>query len=99
MLKIFNRTIGPNGSQEAMWYWIRGARGVKQALAGARANKGISQAELAALLGVDRVTMVSLEAGKNSGAMRLIEAFNLLGFDLIAVPRTATVQVDETGAD
>lgn len=80
-----------------MWYRIRGADGVKQALTGAREQKGVTQAELASLLDIDRVTLVTLEAGKNSGAMRLIRAFNLLGFDLIAVPRTAKVHVDEAG--
>jgi transcriptional regulator with XRE-family HTH domain len=79
-----------------MWYRIRSRSGLKRALAGARRQKGISQHELAELLNVDRVTLLHLEAGKNTGAMRLIDAFNALGFDLLAVPRAARVNIDES---
>ena len=83
-----------------MWYRIRGRSGLKEALSGARRLTGISQAELAERLGVDRVTLVHLEGGKNAGALRLLDAFGALGFDLLAVPRSARVHVDEgTGDD
>jgi transcriptional regulator with XRE-family HTH domain len=76
------------------WFWLRGDTGAGRALAGARHAAGLTQAELAARLGVDRTTVVNLEAGRNAAVSRLIRAFNGLGYDLIAVPRTARVTVD-----
>jgi len=76
------------------WFWLRGDTGAGRALAGARHAAGVTQAELAARLGVDRTTVVNLEAGRNGAVSRLIRAFNRLGYDLIAVPRTARVTVD-----
>ena len=76
------------------WFWLRGDTGAGRALAGARHSTGLTQADLAARLGVDRTTVISLEAGRNAAVSRLIRAFNGMGYDLIAVPRSARVTVD-----
>ncbi|GHJ50499.1 hypothetical protein Cs7R123_78410 [Catellatospora sp. TT07R-123] len=82
-----------------MWYRIRGSRGVKQALQGARRERGLTQAQLAGLVGTDRTTILNMEAGRNPAVNRLVEAFATMGFDLIAVPRTAHVSVAEGAPD
>jgi DNA-binding XRE family transcriptional regulator len=76
------------------WFWLRGDAGVGHALAGARRATGLTQAELASQLGVDRTTVITMESGRNATASRLLRAFNRMGYDLIAVPRTARISVD-----
>lgn len=78
-----------------MWYWIRGDRGIGNALSGARRAAGITQAQLADRLRANRSTIIEMEAGRNPAIARLIEAFNLMGFDLVAIPRGARVTVEE----
>ena len=43
---------------------------------------------------MDRTTLITMEAGRNATVNRLLRAFNWMGYDLIAVPRTAHVSVD-----
>jgi len=76
------------------WYWLRGETGAGNALAGARQNAGLTQAQLATQVGMDRTTLITMEAGRNAAVNRLLRAFNRMGYDLIAVPRTARVSVD-----
>jgi transcriptional regulator with XRE-family HTH domain len=78
-----------------VWFRIRGAQGVKLALSGARREKGWTQADLAERLRADRTTILNLEAGRNPGVTRFLEAFSLMGYDLIAVPKNAQVTVRE----
>ena len=85
-----------------MWYRVRGAAGLGRALAAARRTAGLTQEQLANRLRVDRTTVLVMEAGRNPALGRLVRAFSLLGYDLVAVPRTATVRVEEgstTGAE
>lgn len=94
-LILIGEDVGMNQHQAIRpWFWLRGDTGAGRALAGARHAAGLTQAELASRLGVDRTTVVSLEAGRNAAVSRLIRAFNGMGYDLIAVPRTARVTVD-----
>jgi len=54
-----------------------------------RKAKGLTQAEFAEVLGIDRPYLVHLESGRGTKHLvRLIEALNLLGVDLIARPRS-----------
>jgi transcriptional regulator with XRE-family HTH domain len=76
------------------WFWLRGDTGAGNALAGARRAAGLTQAQLASQLGVDRTTVITMESGRNAAVSRLLRAFNRMGYDLIAVPRTARVSVD-----
>lgn len=75
-----------------MWFWLRGHSG-GEALAGVRKEVGLTQAELARRLGIDRTTILNMEAGRNPAVDRFLGAFELFGYDLIAVPREAHVAV------
>lgn len=81
-----------------MWYRVRGAEGLGAALTAARRSAELTQEQLALRLRVDRTTLLTMEAGRNPALDRLVRAFSVLGYDLIAVPRTATVSVEEPPA-
>jgi hypothetical protein len=50
------------------WFWLRGADGAARALAAVRHQTGLTQAQIAAQLGMDRTTVLNMEAG---GTLRL----------------------------
>lgn len=81
-------------SRNRPWFRIRGASGLAHALIEARKNAGLSQDELAERLDVNRLTVVRLEGRPNTIVSRLVLAFSILGYDLVAVPRDATVTVE-----
>jgi hypothetical protein len=76
------------------WYWLRGDEGAGRALAGVRHAAGLTQAEIARRLGMDRTTVINIEAGRNTAVNRFVGLFNRMGYDLIAVPRGARVIVE-----
>jgi transcriptional regulator with XRE-family HTH domain len=76
------------------WFWLRGDGGVGIALAGVRHAAGLTQAEIARSLGMDRTTVIDIEAGRNTAVNRFVRLFNRMGYDLIAVPRGARVTVE-----
>jgi len=76
------------------WYWLRGDKGAGRALAGVRHSAGLTQAEIARRLGMDRTTVINIEAGRNTAVNRFVGLFNRMGYDLIAVPRGARVIVE-----
>lgn len=76
------------------WFWLRGADGAARALVGARHQAGLTQAQAAARLHMDRTTLLNMEAGRNLTVNRFLDLFNWMGYDLIAVPRGAQVTVD-----
>jgi transcriptional regulator with XRE-family HTH domain len=70
-------------------------------LAGVRHAAGLTQADIARRLGMDRTTVIDIEAGRNAAVNRFVALFNWMGYDLVAVPRGARVTVeagDEDGA-
>jgi transcriptional regulator with XRE-family HTH domain len=69
--------------------------GLGAALAAARREGGVTQVQLAGRIGAERTTVITMEAGRNPALARLVRAFSLLGYDLVAVPRTAEVSVRE----
>jgi DNA-binding XRE family transcriptional regulator len=81
-----------------VWYRVRGVEGLGAALAAVRRESGVTQVELAGRIGAERTTVIGMEAGRNPALARLVRAFSLLGYDLVAVPRTATVSVQEQAA-
>lgn len=52
------------------------------------------------MLGIDRTTLIDIEAGRNTAVNRFVGLFNRMDYDLIAVPRGArvTVQASDDGA-
>ncbi|QSB15405.1 helix-turn-helix domain-containing protein [Natronosporangium hydrolyticum] len=76
------------------WRRARDARGLGQHIATLRRERRMTQAELAQWLGVDRTTVVRLEAGNLRAVKRLTEALSVLGADLVVVPREAQVTVE-----
>jgi transcriptional regulator with XRE-family HTH domain len=76
------------------WFWLRGGDGAARALAAVRHQAGLTQAQLARQLKMDRTTVLNMEAGRNPTVSRFIGLFNWMGYDLIAVPRGARVIVD-----
>lgn len=76
------------------WFWLRGEGGTGSALAGVRHAAGLTQAEVAKRLGMDRTTVIDIEAGRNTAVNRFVGLFNRMGYDLIAVPRGARVTVE-----
>ena len=79
------------------WFWLRGGEGTGRALAGVRHAVGLTQAEIARRLGMDRTTVIDIEAGRNAAVNRFVALFNRMGYDLIAVPRGASVTVEAGG--
>jgi transcriptional regulator with XRE-family HTH domain len=77
------------------WFWLHGNGGAGRALAGVRHATGLTQAEIARRLAMDRTTLIDMEAGRNSTVNRFVGLFNRMGYDLIAVPRGARVIVEE----
>ncbi|MGL4743953.1 MAG: helix-turn-helix transcriptional regulator [Dermatophilaceae bacterium] len=76
------------------WSTLRSAGDLGRRVADARREQSLTQGDLAAWLGVDRTTVIRLEAGKVSQLDRLFDVLGVLGLDLIAVPRTARVVVE-----
>jgi transcriptional regulator with XRE-family HTH domain len=81
------------------WFWLRGEGGAGRALAGVRHAAGLTQAEIARRLGMDRTTVIDIEAGRNTAVNRFLGLFNRMGYDLIAVPRGARVTVEAGDED
>jgi transcriptional regulator with XRE-family HTH domain len=76
------------------WFWLVGESGAGRALAGVRQAAGLTQAQVAAQLRMDRTTLLNMEAGRNPAVGRFVRLFSRLGYDLIAVPHGAKVSVD-----
>lgn len=84
----------------AHWRRVHEAQGLGASIAALRRARGLTQEELSEWLGVDRSTVVRLEAGDVAQLRRLMDALSVLGADLLVVKRTAHVTVtDEFGAD
>lgn len=76
------------------WFWLRGADGAARALTAVRHQAGLTQAQVARQLKMDRTTVLNMEAGRNPAVSRFVSLFGWMGYDLIAVPRGARVIVD-----
>jgi transcriptional regulator with XRE-family HTH domain len=78
------------------WGKVRSADELGRHIARGRRAQHLTQGDLATWLGVDRTTVLRLEAGKAGQIDRLFDALGLLGLDLVLVPRTARVVVEPT---
>ena len=79
-----------------MWVRPRGRNGLANGLATVRKAASVTQVDLADRLGVNRSTVIDMEAGRNPVLTRYADALALLGFDVILVPRAAVVEVRES---
>lgn len=78
----------------ASWGRVRSSGDLGDWVAQGRRRQGLTQAELAEWLGVDRTTVVRLEAGAVSQIARVVDALGVLGLDLVVVPRGTSVHVE-----
>jgi DNA-binding XRE family transcriptional regulator len=78
-----------------MWLRPRGRDALTQALSACRKSAGLTQEQLAHRLHVNRTTVIDMEAGRNQAVARAVEALSVLGYDLVVVPRNASVTVTE----
>ncbi|MGL4175336.1 MAG: helix-turn-helix transcriptional regulator [Dermatophilaceae bacterium] len=76
------------------WSKVRSAADLGRRLAAERKGQRLTQGDLAAWVGVDRTTVLRMEAGKVGQIDRLFDVLGVLGLDLVAVPRTARVVVE-----
>jgi DNA-binding XRE family transcriptional regulator len=76
------------------WFWLLGNEQAGHALGEVRREAGLTQAQIAAQLDMDRTTVLNMEAGRNPAIARFIELFRSMGYDLIAVPHNSPVRVD-----
>lgn len=86
-----------NGAPD--WATVRSARQLGDRIASGRHSHDLTQSDLAAWLGVDRTTILRMEAGRVSQIDRLFEVLGVLGLDLVVVPRTARVIVEPADGD
>lgn len=78
-----------------MWLRPRGRDALAHAVSACRQAAGLTQEQLAQRLGVNRTTVIDMEAGRNQALARAADALSLLGYDLLVVPRAARVTVTE----
>ena len=78
-----------------MWRRVHTAAELGAVVAELRRQSDMSQAELAEWIGVDRTTVVRLEAGSLGALHRLMSSLSAVGADLVVVDRAAEVTVTE----
>ena len=61
----------------------------------ARRDRGITQVEMAEILGFSPVTLSALETGKNVSAQKVERYLQMLGYRMVIVPKGAQVEVTE----
>ena len=61
----------------------------------ARRERGITQVEMAEILGFSPVTLSALETGKNVSAQKVERYLQRLGYRMVIVPKGAQVEVTE----
>ncbi len=78
-----------------MWSNVYTREGLGEFLQEARQEHGITQKQMAAKLGFSSVTLSAIETGKNASASKIELYLQRLGFRIVVVPKSATVEVHE----
>lgn len=78
-----------------MWSNIYSREDLGEFLQEARQESGVSQKQMAGRLGFSSVTLSALETGKNVSASKIELYLQRLGYRLVVVPKSATVEVHE----
>ena len=79
----------------AIWTNAYSAEDLGAFLQEVRKKRGITQKEMAEMLGYSTVTLSALETGKNVSYHKIEKYLQLLGMRLVVVPKTAAVEVRE----
>lgn len=78
-----------------MWSNVYTRESLGEFLQKARQEKGINQKQMAEKLGFSAVTLSAIETGKNASAAKIELYLQRLGFRIVVVPKSATVEVYE----
>ena len=78
-----------------MWTNAYSAEDLGAFLQEVRKKRGITQKEMAEMLGYSTVTLSALETGKNVSYHKIEKYLQLLGMRLVVVPKTAAVELRE----
>jgi DNA-binding XRE family transcriptional regulator len=84
-----------HGGVVAIWRRVHTAEELGAAIVALRKERGMSQEELAAWVGVNRTTLIRMEAGRVPQLVRLMTALATLGADVVVLDRTAEATVGE----
>ena len=80
-----------------MWTNVYSREALGEFLQEARKEKGITQKEMADILGFSSVTLSALETGKNVSAAKVERYLQMLGFRIVVLPKSADCRVNEQG--
>ena len=78
-----------------MWSNIYSREDLGEFLQEARRESGVSQKRMAGRLGFSSVTLSALETGKNVSSSKIELYLQRLGYRVVLVPKSATVEVHE----
>ncbi len=78
-----------------MWTNAFSCAALGEFLKEARRSRGITQKEMAHILGFSTVTLSAIETGKNVSSAKLERYLQILGFRIVVVPKSAEVEVRE----
>lgn len=78
-----------------MWSNIYSREDIGEFLQEARRKAGVSQKQMAERLGFSSVTLSALETGKNVSSSKIELYLQRLGYRIVVVPKSATVEVHE----
>lgn len=82
-------------SKKAITWTVRSPEDLGRAISGVRSRNGLTQADLASELGVDRQYLVRMEGGKNTLILeRALRALNRMGAQV-----TVTLPEDDSGKE
>ncbi|MFC0645009.1 helix-turn-helix domain-containing protein [Cellulomonas phragmiteti] len=75
------------------WYRARSLPALGDAVRGAREVRGLTQDQLADMIGSSRPTLSRLERGQAVSAGTVLDALARCGYEVVVVPRGAQVSV------
>lgn len=78
-----------------MWTNAYSFEGVGEFLKETRRERGITQAEMAKMLGFSPVTLSALETGKSVSTEKVERYLQILGYRMVIAPKAAKVEVTE----
>ena len=78
-----------------MWTNAYSYEDIGQFLREARRARGITQAQMAKKLGFSTATLSALETGKNVSSAKVERYLQMLGYRMVIVPKSASVEVNE----